>query len=319
MPTTEIHVPISLNRQFATQTMLLVRSIAERAQLPGDWRVVLTVSRDTEHTLDTSLMGWTRDHRVELRWVEERWWQRYHWAGTGLQMQLHAHDADVVLFMDADTVVVGPLTELVESVAADPAWAAWPAWQPPVGLDLDAALLACGISDAKRDLSYSGFGLAFAAPRHCPPYFNLGFVAVEGELARAMAQTIAADFEDVAARFRNWYSSQVAACVNILRHRYPYRALDMRYNLSNGDWDGAPEPRFDGVDESAAAAIADALRAARAAVADPRVLHYCVQSAHFSRARDMDGLDNLRAFCQRKGVDGGSARLQRALLPLIAP
>lgn len=313
MPTTAIHVPMSLNRQFATQTCLLVRSLAERARLPGKWRVVLTISRDTALPLDTPLMAWARDFPVELRWVDEHLWQRYHWAGTGLQMQLYAHDADVVLFMDSDTVVVGPLTELVQSVAAEPAWAAWPAWQPPAGLDLDAVLLACGLTDVKRDLRYSGHGLAFAAPRDCPPYFNLGFVAVEGTLARAMAQTIGADFEEVATRFRNWYSSQVAVCVNLLRHGYPYRALDMRYNLSNGDWDAAPEPAFPG--EEVAAVVA----AARASIADPRVLHYCVPGEHFSRKRDMDGIDNVLAFCRRSGVDGGSARLQRALLPLITP
>lgn len=311
MPTTAIHVPMSLNRQFATQTQLLVRSVAERARLPGDWRVVLTVSRDTEHALDTPLMAWTRDFPVSLCWVDEYWWQRYHWAGTGLQMQLHEHDADVVLFMDADTVVTGPLDDLVRSVAADPAWAAWPAWQPPAKLDLDAVLQACGLPNAERTLTYSGFGLAFASPRHCPPYFNLGFVAVEGALARAMSRTIGADFEEVATRFRNWYSSQVAVCVNILRHGYPYRALDMRYNLSNGDWDAAQVPAFAGIDNAAIVA------AARAAVGDPRVLHYCVQTEHFSRTRDMDGLDAVRAFCGRAGLGDGSVRLQRALRPLI--
>ena len=313
MPTTAIHVPISLNRQFATQTCLLVRSLAERARLPGDWRVVLTVSRDTELALDTPLMDWTRDYPVELRWVDAHWWQRFHWAGTGLQMQLYEHDSDVVLFMDADTVVTGPLDELVRSVAADPVWAAWPAWQPPAKLDLDAVLQACGLPDAERTLTYSGFGLAFTAPRHCPPYFNLGFVAVEGALARAMSHTIGADFDEVATRFPNWYSSQVAVCVNILRHGYPYRALDMRYNASNGPWDPSAPPPFESADSAAAVAALNAM------IDDVRVLHYCVRTANFYRARDMDGFDRVRAFCEREGLDSGSGRLQRALRPLLTP
>jgi hypothetical protein len=43
-----IHVPISLNPNFAHMIYLLVKSIAANAKLPGDWRVFFTVRRDTQ-------------------------------------------------------------------------------------------------------------------------------------------------------------------------------------------------------------------------------------------------------------------------------
>ena len=312
MPRTTIHVPMSLNRQFATQACLLVRSLARNARLPGDWNVVLTVSRDTDLALDTPLMHWTRDFPVSVHWVPEHWWERLHWSGTGLQMHLYEHDADVVLYMDADTLATGPLTELVESLAAERVLAAWPAWQPPPDIDIDVVLRECGVGGARRDLTYSGFGLAFESPRHCPPYFNTGFVAVNGGLAREMARTLVADFEDVAARFRtSWYVSQLALCVNILRHGYPYRGLDMRYNASNGPWNPDAPPPFPSPESAAVVAALNAM------IDDVRVLHYCVPTANFSRTRDMDGFARVRAFCARGGLDSGSVRLQRALRSLL--
>lgn len=304
---------MSLNRQFATQACLLVRSLARNACLPGDWSVMLTVSRDTELTFDTPLLRWTRDYPVSVQWVEPRWWERFHWSGTGLQMHLYEHDADALLFMDADTLVVGSLAALVESLAAEPVIAAWPAWQPPADIDIDRVLQECGVGSAARDLTYSGYGLAFESPRHCPPYFNLGFVGASGALARHMARTLAADFEDVATRFRSWYISQLALCVNILRRRYPYRALDMRYNASNGSWNPAAPPPFTSPESAAAVAALNAM------IDDVRVLHYCVPTANFSRAKDMDGFEQVRAFCARQGLDSGSIRLQRALRPLLTP
>lgn len=310
-PRTTIHVPMSLNRQFATQACLLVRSLARNARLPGPWNVVLTLSRDTDLTLDTPLLDWTRDFPVSARWVPEHWWERLHWSGTGLQMHLYDHDADVVVFMDADTLAVGPLTDVVESLAAERMLAAWPAWQPPPDIDIDLVLRECGVGEAVRDLTYSGFGLAFESPRHCPPYFNAGFFAVNGGLAREMAHTLVADFEDVASRFKTWYVSQLALCVNILRRGYPYRALDMRYNASNGPWDPSAPPPF------ASRESADVVAALNAMIDDVRVLHYCVPTANFSRAKNMDGFDRVRAFCEREGLDSGSVRLQRALRPLL--
>ncbi len=231
MPTTTIHVPMSLNRQFATQACLLVRSIARSADLGDDWRVVLTLSRDTDLTLDTPLLAWTRDYPVRVQWVDAPDWRQ--WSGADLRQHIDPGSADALLLMDADTVVVGSLADVVAAAAAEPVIAGWPAWQPPEGIDIERALRELGVDERGRDLTYSGHGLAFLSPRHCPPYFNLGFVAINGALARDMAQTLPADFEDVTTRFRNHYNSQLAICVNILRHGYRYRALDMRYNASN--------------------------------------------------------------------------------------
>ncbi|HRI17514.1 MAG TPA: hypothetical protein PL196_03235, partial [Burkholderiaceae bacterium] len=283
------------------------------AQLPGDWNVVLTVSRDTELALDTTLMDWTRDFPVSVHWVDQGLWERWHWSGTSLQMHLYPHDSDVILFMDADTVVVGSLAELIESVAKEPVVAAWPAWQPPTDADMDAVLREFGFAEVEKTLTYSGYGLAFESPRHAPPYFNLGFVAAHRTIASDMALSITRDFDDVAARCRSLYHDQIAVCLNILRQGYRYRALDMRFNASNGAWDPGAPPPFASAESAAVVASINAM------IDDIRVMHYLVESESFTRKRTMDGFDQVRAFCRRPGLDSGSIRLQQALTPLLDP
>lgn len=310
MTTTAIYVPVSLNRQFALQMEMLCRSLRRNARLPGPWKIIFTLSLDATIELNSPLMAWARDFPAEFRWVDESLWQQHHWAGTSHQQSMYDFDADVVLYMDADTLAVGSLAELVEQSAATDEFAAWPAWQPPTGVDLEAMLARLGLPARDHGLEYSGYGLAFMAPRSCPPYFNAGFVAMSGRLANAMARTYPADFDMVCALTKSNYRTQIALTVNLLRHGYRSRALDVRYNASNGD--GEVKLPFD---NPVARAKAGALRAH---ASDLRVMHYCVESPEFRRARDLDGMAALRAFCARTEVHSGTRRLQQAFLGLLS-
>lgn len=308
MCTVTVYVPISLNQQFATQSLLLVRSLA-RAKFPGSWRVVFTVSRDTELTLDSSLLAWADAFPVSFRWVDLNIWEQFHYLGTALQQVLYVHDSEVLLFMDADTVVTGPLTELIEEVADSRVFAAWPAWQPPDNADFDQILTDFGLDEIQRTLAYSGYGLSFLSPKYCPPYFNAGFIAAHRDIIQRMGRTLPKDLADIRERSGSYYGMQMAICVNILRNHYPYRGLDMRYNASNGDFEVTPPCSGPEADLAVAAA--------HASLADTRVLHYCVQTQQFSRKQDMDGLERVAEFCAREGLNSGNRRLQAALTPLL--
>ncbi len=77
MPSIAVRVPISLNRHFVTMTEVLARSLARNLQ-PGDWRLELTVSRDTPHALDSELLAWTADFPVTVEWVDAA--HRFAWG-----------------------------------------------------------------------------------------------------------------------------------------------------------------------------------------------------------------------------------------------
>jgi hypothetical protein len=306
---TEIHIPISLNSRFINMTRMFVQSAASNAGFTGPWKIVVTVSRDTQMTLDAPELAWARDYPVEFRWVEAALWEKHGLLGTVVQRHSYEVGSDVVLFMDADIVVCGSLDELVTEIAAADVVAGWPAWQPPDG-NLDEILASRGCTlRSDYGVTYSGFGLEFLTPSSAPPYFNLGLIAVSRRQADRLRRAYPEDLYWVYAHHPHWFGCQTALCMTIMRQSLPYRVLDMRYNLSNGDWDEVPEITGEAVDR----AVANV----RACVADPRVLHYCVPTPAFSKARDMESLDRIREFCARDRVGAGNLILQRVLRELV--
>lgn len=319
MVTTEIHVPISLTPTFAHMIYFLVKSLAANADFPGDWRVIFTVSRDTDWDLDHSELAWAKDYPVEFRWVDQSQWDAHELAKSGSQLpreylatieQCHTYDfnADVILFMDADTVVAGSLRELVLEIADSDAIAGWPAWQsPPSNLCEVLQTRGCKLSD--WGLTYSGYGLAFLSPKSCPPYFNFGFIAMRKAVAQQLSRDFVEDLHYFFAHYDDWYGRQISLCLTIVRKNYAYRALDTRYNLGNGSL--ADLPALSGPDVEAAHARLVA------AGQDPRVLHYCVRTKPFYKLENMASWDQITRFCEMEGLGEGNALLQKTFRSLL--
>jgi hypothetical protein len=211
--------------------------------------------------------------------------------------------------MDADMLVVRPLTEQVRTTANSDALSAVPAWQPPQDIELSEALTRRGLAVPEHGVTYVGYGLAFMSPKTCPPYFNYGFVAAPRTLAKQIAATIVEDTHFVYTNYSgNHYSSQVALCLNIVRNGYRYEALDPRYNCGNGD---LGRQQFSGPEADAAYAKAIA------SIENHCVLHYCAPGTGFQKRRDMASWDALRVFCKREGLGPGETRVQKALAGLL--
>ncbi len=99
--------------------------------------------------------------------------------------------------MDADTIVVGSLAEVVRRAASTDTIAAWPAWQPPPGLDWAGFFAGRGLAYPSRGIVYSGYAMSFMSPKEGPPYFNYGFVAASRRRIEAIATTSEADMDYV--------------------------------------------------------------------------------------------------------------------------
>ncbi|MBD3765386.1 MAG: hypothetical protein IE927_11860 [Rhodobacterales bacterium] len=308
-PSVEVHVPITLNRRFAVMCRLLAQSLAARAAFPGDWKIVFTLSLDSTLPPDDPELAWAADLPVEFRWVDRRLFVLYSYDGTGLQRHRYPTGADVLLYMDADIVVTGPLTDLVHQVARSGAVHGWPAWQPPRDVDLATILRDRGVAEPWPTLPPSGWNIGFRSPAAMPPYFNFGFIAMPNAVARDVGRTIEDDMAFLYDRHFSFYSSQIVLMLNILRLGRAVQPLPMRYNCSNGDLgDG---PALPGPEAAAAYA-----RAAEE-VAQARILHLCVDTPDFAKRRDMADWDALRAFIAGTPRGDGGRRVQAALRGLV--
>jgi hypothetical protein len=315
-PTTAIHVPASPTRRFANMLFFLVHSLAARARLPGPWRLVVTFGRDGPLGPGSAAMGWARDFPVEFRTVEPGPWAAAEDEARRLGQPGHVHnstvlrqfaepfDAEATLFLDADTVVAGPLGDLVERAAADDLLAAKPAWQPPP-IDLGALLATEGLPRT-GDMPYSGWGWSFLEPRCGPPYYNGGVIACGAGAAERLRRGLAQDYARVLPLYGGHFVWQVAQTLTILRQGIRCLPLDERWNLGIG----APgEPMLAGPEGDRLRALGD--EQAR----DARVIHYCTPTPQFVRNRVMGSDAALRAFLAAEGLGPGEALLQAALRP----
>lgn len=306
MYSVEIHTPISMNEHFSVMCHLFVKSVAANACFPGDWRVVYTVSGDSELSPESPQFAWARDYPVEFQSVEPRLWTAMGYVGTGLQSITTPHTADAVLYMDADMIVTGSLADVAGRIAGDHAIHGWPAWFSG-DLPFHRLFDAAGIPDAgKYRIVLTDEGADYNDP-WWPRYFNFGFVGVSRDLSNEMARTFPDDQVFVMEHFENYFAGQVALALNIVRNDYPYRILDERYNV--------------GSDHPAALAhyekkLGRPMFPSAIADADPRVMHYCFPTPTLQKQRDMGDWTAFRRFLGRPGLAGSEKVIQDALRKL---
>ena len=318
-PSLEIHVPASPTRRFADMLCFLAASLARNGAFDGDWQLVVTLGHDGDLHPGAPEFGWAHDYPVVFRRPDAALWAQYdalararrnpalRYHATILAQFAQAPQADLVLYLDADTVLLRPIGDLLEQVARMGVMAAKPAWQPPVNIDLDAVLAAAGLTPEGPGMVYSGHGWSFLAPRTGPPYFNGGIIACPRAIAATMHDALPRDFDFVTRHFPGHYSWQVAHCLTLIRHRIPWLALDERWNMGIGE-PGAP--LMTGPEGAALEALA------QEQLADARLLHYCTPTRHFRRNDVMGDAPALRAFLDARDLDPGEAMLQGALRPL---
>ena len=313
----EIHVPASPNPRYANMLFFLAASLARNAGLPGPWTLVVALGRDGSLTPDSPELAWARDLPVEFRPADAALWEAFGAEAKRRQRPDHVHNAtilrqldqpyaaDVVLFLDADTVVTRSLAPLIAEVEAGDLLAAKPAWQPP-DIDLDAMLGRAGLRFDGPPITYSGWGWSFLAPKHAPPYLNSGVTVCSNRTANLLQRDLARDFAWIDEQYLGRYGWQVAQCLTIVRNRIACLSLDERYNIGIG----APAPS---ILPGAEGALLDALGEEQAR--DARVIHYCTPARHFVRNRTMGDDALLRAFLDEANLDEGERMLQSALLP----
>jgi hypothetical protein len=239
-PTLEVHVPGSPTPVFLNMVRCLALSLRHFGGAYRDAPVIFTVGdRQEDHTL-ADRHSWLRDTGIEVRWVPPATFRERVFFATGNQRFQYRHKADVVLMLDADTLIAGPLDELIDDVARHGHLAGVIAHARPFRADpsmsWEGVFHYCGLERPRLDHEYTGWGYMDTDPRHrhCPPYFNAGVLCGPGPLFNeigAVIDRLARQAAECTGEL--YFQNQMALALAIAKLGVPTRALPMRYNFPN--------------------------------------------------------------------------------------
>jgi hypothetical protein len=149
----------------------------------------------------------------------------------------HETSSDVVLLLDADTLIAAPLDALVDEAHRSQTICGVIAHVPPLpSRDHWQALYdACALGRVQTPCEHTGWGYMFddASLRYCPPYFNLGVLAAPAHVVRQIGRDMYELMGTVDNVMRTLYRVQIAVSLAITRYGIPYRTIGMRWNFPN--------------------------------------------------------------------------------------
>lgn len=303
--TCEIHIPISPTPGFFTRVHYLAASIRRFGGIFTHAKIVVTVGDDDSSRDLYALNPWSRHYPLEWRWLDSASWQSYHYFATAVQRFCYDFESDVVLLLDADTLMVGPLDDLFEEVVRQPAFYGVVTYISParsiasVPPDRYWSELykSAGLEPVRLSCEYPGWGvLDFPlsrdpGSRFTPPFFNLGFLCSTREIMREVGDYI---YEGMSAsdRFHQTvFRCQVGLCLALERHNIPWRTLAPRFNFGN-------------VPALAAGYPAD--------FEDVRLIHYYAGD-DFVRDADLGSPEGVGRLVARRNLQPINARLRDGL------
>jgi hypothetical protein len=253
----EIHVPISPTPGFLTRVRILAATLRRFGGALADAPVIVTVSRDVEPYDLAAALPWSAELGIEWRWVDARLWAEHGIYATALSRFTHDFDAELVVQLDADTLIAGPLDDLLELTGHD-AIAGVPAHLPPevevhdgvarAPQDLWHELhLSAGLAPVALQCEHTAPWLAGTPTAACPAYFNLGMLAAPAATTRRLGGVIFDALGAVNAFASTWYRCQIAVTLAISATGCGWCALPVSWNFPNDAafWDGYPAERED--------------------------------------------------------------------------
>jgi hypothetical protein len=236
-PTLEVHVPASPTPSFLNMVHYQARSLRARGGVYRDAPIVLTLgaeSHDPNLELDTPWLGALG---VEIRWIPEQLFARESWYATACERLRYDFASDVILLLDADALIAGPLDELVELAHRTDSLCGVVAHIPPLASSAEWQRIydSLQLGRLETPCQHTGWGYMFQdeSLRYCPPYFNLGVLAVPAGVARRIGAQIYDLMAAVDAVRRTDFRVQLGVSLAVTRSRLSYHELPLRWNFVN--------------------------------------------------------------------------------------
>lgn len=296
----EVRIPITPEPNYVRQVEYVVRSFRASGGYAGRARFVVSLGGDCE----------PRDLCLEYPWsrgeVEWRWANRAEFAAIGiracnLDRFRYDTDADVVLMLDADTVMIRPIDDLLETLHQQQMIAGVmahvpPFWKTPV--TWSDVFAARGIPLPPARFEHTGFGAMFGeyVNRYAPAYYNFGVVFVP----RSMVLPLGAQLERELAYMPRIpiypvYGTQLGLTFAICQLGLPHCTLPFRFNFANLEW---ADRRY----------LID--------LADVRIIHYLKEDVIGPRRETWATQEALQAFMNRRDLSGSNEILRGAVARL---
>ncbi len=305
-PSLEIHVPIAPTPSFFYQLRCLTHSLRRFGGAYRDAPVIATLGGPVD--LDTAhRMSWLAANGIELRWVPEAEFARLGIYATGLRRIQHDFRSDMVLLLDADTLIRRPLDDLIDDSHRSGAVSGVIAHYSPM-LDWKveepswAAFFAlCGLTTPPLEYEHTGWGYFFMDPRFrdCPAYFNYGVIAAPAAAMAQVGRVAERHLNRIREAMGTYFDGQLALTAAIAELGLPTRALPMRYNMANNPHVEALHHRE----------------------IDRAVILHLLHEHQARRAETFASLSSIEAFANRADLKVTNALAQeviRAIYPALA-
>lgn len=294
----EIHVPISPTQSFITRIQYLVASLRLFGGALANSPVIVTVGGDEPIDLAYA-HPWSQRLGVEWRWLDDSLWRRHGIFATALQRFCYEIEAPNALLLDANTLFVRPIDDLLAVVRRSHAIAGVIAHVSPfIGYEGEQGLWeqifhVAGLGNPSLACEHSGWQVIEfdAARRCCPPYFNLGVLLAQRDVLSKLAKSIYSEMETVEQIHPTPFRCQLALTMAIVRSGVQWRELPLRFNLPN---------------------IAQYLPRHQAELADARIIHY-LKDEELNRAEDFASEEHVEMLLARDGLNPINMKLQEAL------
>ena len=302
--------------------MRMVRYLLESIQQFGGpisraARCVLSVGADEEPYDLLAKHEWTRNHNIEVSWVDRQLFLDWEYDATGFDRFWIDSDADIVAQIDADLLIAGDFDKAVQAAYQAQTMLGFIAHISPFSVPGFSHIASdewwsrvykvAGLPTPSLDWQYTGWGLDWdtilpganytsSAPehKHCPPYFNYGVILGPRSYFEMMGKTYVAELESVHRVTQNPYASQIANCLAFERYDIPCLALPLNYNFpmnlpSEAIRDLNPDPEGENADE------------------DIKIFHYINQRRIFESA------ETVQAMLGRPDLEGSWRVFQEKL------
>lgn len=301
----EIHVPIAPTPAFFGGVRLLAESVRRYGGDLGEWRLIVTVSRDCEPWDIGSAVGWSSDYPIEWRWVGHQLYEEFGIAATALQRFTYEIDAESVLMLDADTLCTGSLSDLLagpglRGVVAyvSPRSSLEFQGESPAEADFWAELFRfADLKPVPEICEHPGWGIVVHRQRErrfCPPYFNLGVLAAPSADITRLGASVFDELSTVNRYCEAIHRCQLALTLALARTGTEWTELPLRFNFPNRQvyWDTYP-----------------------AEAADIRILHY-MNRDEVDRDQFRASPGGIRALLEREDLSAVNRFLQSRIAGL---
>jgi hypothetical protein len=244
VPTVAMLVAASPTPAFYSQVAMLDLSLRERRWTR--WRPAIHVYLGGRRDPAADARWLPRLDGVELHWTADSDFARDgDWAQSDDVFRRAPEDADVLVAMDADTLAVADLEDVLDAVLAAGSVAGVIAHYPPrINPQLPCqslrevwARLAEGLTDARLSFAFEHTLVdagALVEHRLTPFYLNFGVVFFSRAILRPVAQRYLAFRSTLMQRLSNPdLSGQVSLALAIADAGVPIWSLPIRYNFPN--------------------------------------------------------------------------------------